>query len=255
MVEFEKSCKIPVYDTDFRGRLYLHSLLNYIQDIASEHAELLSFGRDDLHRSNQFWILSRIYVSIVRMPEWGEEIVLKTWPRGTEGLFALRDIVISDARGEKIAGATTSWVVVDITTRRPCRPGSLLQGLNHEFPSAMALERNAGKLEPVEAGEPGRYQIAVKPSDLDVNLHVNNVKYVQWVYDSMALKFLKENDPRSVEVNFLAESVDGDKMEIRTAGHRNENNCLHHSVIRQDDSRELCRILICWNPVANEKVL
>jgi medium-chain acyl-[acyl-carrier-protein] hydrolase len=119
----------------------------------------------------------------------------------------------------------------------------------------MALERNAGKLEPVEAGEPGRYQIAVKPSDLDVNLHVNNVKYVQWVYDSMALKFLKENDPRSVEVNFLAESVDGDKMEIRTAGHRNENNCLHHSVIRQDDSRELCRILICWNPVANEKVL
>ncbi|MBE0676867.1 MAG: hypothetical protein IH591_19585, partial [Bacteroidales bacterium] len=195
MVEFEKSYKVPVYDTDFRGKLYLHSLLNYIQDIASEHAELLNFGRDDLQQGNRFWILSRIYVVIHRMPEWREVVSLRTWPRGTEGLFALRDIEIRDEEGIIIAAATTSWVIVDIASRRPCRPDYLLEGMNREFPGNTALPRNAGKVSPTSDACNTAPPFRVKPADLDVNLHVNNVRYIQWVYDTMPMRFVSTTIP------------------------------------------------------------
>jgi len=255
MIEFEKSYTIPVYDSDFNGRLSVFSLFNYIQDIASEHAELLHFGRGDLQRSNQFWILSRLYAEIESFPLWGETVILRTWPRGTEGLFAMREIEVLSQGGERVAGVATSWVIVDSETRRPQRPDKLLERMNLDYPEKRTTKRSAGKPDPV--GQPYRDTeiFIVKPSDLDVNQHVNNVKYIQWVTDSFTVDFLSRHTPKTVEVSYLAESVEGDRIVVRSNEQSGENNCSLHTVIRVDDGRELCRILICWLQAPNQKVL
>jgi medium-chain acyl-[acyl-carrier-protein] hydrolase len=255
MIEFEKSYKIPVYDTDFEGKLSLFSLFNYVQDIASEHAEMLHFGRDDLQKANQFWILSRLYAEIRQFPLWGETVVLKTWPRGTEGLFALRDIAISSDEGVVIAGVTTSWVIVDTVRKRPQRPDFLLELMNNKFPDKRSLPRNAGKLTSLTLADSESAEFSVKASDLDVNHHVNNAKYILWVYDSFQTSFLAKHRVSSIEINYLSESVEGNLVIIRSQGPAGENNCSSHSVIRVDDGKELCRIMICWLPVPNQKVL
>jgi hypothetical protein len=61
---FDKNYNVHVYETGPDGRLNLLSLFNYFQDIASDHAELLGFGRDDLMKDNRFWVLSRMYAEI-----------------------------------------------------------------------------------------------------------------------------------------------------------------------------------------------
>jgi len=256
MTEFEKKFKIPVYDTDFQGRLSIISLFNYIQDIAAEHAELLHFGREDLQSKNQFWILSRLYIEIKSLPAWGETIILRTWPRGTEGIFALREIDIMDEKGESIAGATTSWVIVDSSTRRPVRPGEMLVKFNMEYPVKQAASRSADKVALTPSRFPSKSaQFSVKASDLDVNLHVNNVKYLQWAYNTRSVQFLSTNDAVSVEVNYLAEAVERDQIILLTQDTTEENNCSLHSVIKSDSEKELCRILICWHQSSNKKVL
>jgi medium-chain acyl-[acyl-carrier-protein] hydrolase len=253
MLEFEKKYRIPVYDSDFMGRLSVASFFNYIQDIASEHAELLHFGRDDLQKSNHFWILARLRAEIRSFPKWGETVILRTWPRGTEGLFALRDIEVRLENGDIIAGATTSWVIVDALSRRPQRPDVLLKRMNLEYPDKRTTLHNAGKIDlngDVPVNSPEFY---VRPSDLDVNFHVNNVKYIQWVTDTFPTAFLSCNTVVSLDVNYLSESIEGNKVIIHSKGPLLENNCSHHSVIRVDDGKELCRILIQWQPVPNEK--
>lgn len=256
MIEFEKRYKIPVYDTDFQGKLSIFSLFNYIQDIASEHAEILHFGRDDLHKNNQFWILSRIYAEIKLFPSWGETVTLRTWPRGTDGMFALRDIEIRSEKGDVIAGATTSWVIVNASTRKPQRPENLLERMNLEFPSTRATTRNAGKLVyNTPSVQTDAVPFSVVASDLDVNYHVNNVKYIQWVYNTRTVKFLEGNIATSAEINYLSEAREGDKIIINSADHPEENNSTTHSVIRVDDRKELCRLWICWHQTPNQKVL
>ena len=47
------------------------------------------------------------------LPLWGETIIVKTWPRGTDKLFALRDYEVRYPDGRSIALATSSWLIID----------------------------------------------------------------------------------------------------------------------------------------------
>jgi medium-chain acyl-[acyl-carrier-protein] hydrolase len=89
--QFEKEYTVHVYETGPDGRLNIYSLFNYMQDIASENAIMLGFGRDDLLKNNHFWVLSRMYAEITEWPRWEEKIIVKTWPNGTDKLFAMRN--------------------------------------------------------------------------------------------------------------------------------------------------------------------
>ena len=94
-LRFEKEYRVHVYETGPDGRLNLYSLFNYLQDIASDHAVKLGFGRDDLMRDNRFWVLSRMYAEISEWPKWEDNIIVKTWPAGTDKLFALRNYEVT----------------------------------------------------------------------------------------------------------------------------------------------------------------
>jgi medium-chain acyl-[acyl-carrier-protein] hydrolase len=120
--QFEKEFSIHVYETGPDGRLSLPSLFNYMQDIASDHAEKLGFGRDDLMKENRFWVLSRMYAEIVCWPLWKDTIVIKTWPNGTDKLFALRNYEVKYPDGRHIAYGTSSWLILDQATRKVQRP-------------------------------------------------------------------------------------------------------------------------------------
>jgi acyl-ACP thioesterase len=110
-----------------------------------------------------------------------------------------------------------------------------------------ALPRNAMKLEP--AGGAGRItrSFSVKISDLDINLHTNNVRYLKWVTDSYDLDFILNNIPLSAEINYLAESRINEDICIRISGDNEKSGVYNHSVTRVRDNAELCRIRIQWN--------
>jgi medium-chain acyl-[acyl-carrier-protein] hydrolase len=246
LLQYEKEYRVHVYETGPDGKLSLFSLFNYMQDIASDHAIKLGFGRDDLMRDNRFWVLSRIYAVIKKWPLWEDSIVLKTWPNGTDKLFALRNYEVRFSDGDHIASGTSSWLILDRSTKKIQRPDSVLTHFNPDLHTEISPLRYAVKIEP--AMENGQVSPAfkVKVSDLDVNLHTNNVRYLKWVSDSYDLNFILNNDPQSAEINYLAESRFDDEIMVRTSVE--EENCSfhNHSVIRTNDNKELCRIRLEW---------
>jgi len=244
--KLEKEYTVHVYETGLDGRLSIHSLFDYFQDIASDHAVQLGFGRDDLMKQNHFWVLSRMYSEIFLWPEWGENIILKTWPRGTDRLFALRDYEVRYPDGRIIARATSSWLVIDRDTKRIQRPDSIRSRLNSDTMVEKAFPRNAMKLEP--AGENARRTppFMVRISDLDINLHTNNAIYLKWITDSYDLDFTLNNVPLSAEINYLAESRFSDIIAILISEDGNDGNMVNHSIMRTSDNTELCRVRINW---------
>jgi medium-chain acyl-[acyl-carrier-protein] hydrolase len=245
-LQFEKEYRIHVYEMGPDGKLNLFSLFNYMQDIASEHAIKLGFGRDDLMRDNRFWVLSRMYAEFNTWPSWEDSIILRTWPNGIDRLFALRNYEVMYPDGRHIASGSSSWLILDRTTRKVQRPDSILSEYNPELHATESPVRYATKLEQMTGKGDVSSTFRIKASDLDINLHTNNVRYLNWVYDTYDLHFLMKNDPLSAEINYLAESVYDDEIIIRTATDKVDRRFKDHTVIRVNDNKELCKIRIGW---------
>lgn len=242
-LKFEKEYRVHVYETGPNGKLNVHSLFNYMQDIASDHAETLGFGREDLMKHNNFWVLSRLYAEVSRWPNWEDRIILRTWPNGIDKLFALRNYEMMYPNGDVIGRASSSWLILDITSKKLQRPETHFDGRKDLNVEDFSI-RNAVKLE--SAGEQGQTEhcFRIKTSDLDINLHTNNAAYLRWISDSYDLGFLMKNDPQSVEINYLAESKYDEQISIRKSDEG--GGCFNHSICRTDDGKELCRIRMLW---------
>jgi medium-chain acyl-[acyl-carrier-protein] hydrolase len=249
---FEKEYRIHVYETGPDGKLNLYSLFNYMQDIASDHAIKLGFGRDDLMAENRFWVLSRMYAEISLNPLWEETIILKTWPNGTDKLFALRNYDVKYPDGRHIASGSSSWLILDQTTKKVQRPDSILSKFYTDLNPNDSPVRYGLKLE--LSSEEGSVSLPfrIKVSDLDVNLHTNNSRYLKWVYDTYSLDFIMKHEPVSTEINYLAESKFDEEIVIKSSQDTAKADFFNHSVIRISDEKELCRIRIGWK-VANIK--
>jgi len=117
--------------------------------------------------------------------------------------------------------------------------------LDGDIPEESALNRGPGKIPPLEPDSIESPVFSVKYSDLDLNKHVNNMKYLQWVLDTYPIDHSTNKNIKSLEINYLSESFPGDN--IRIIGYEAEQGVFHHSVIRVDDGVELCRIRALWN--------
>ena len=241
-LKFEKEYQVHVYETGPNGKLTLFSLFNYLQDIASDHAEILGFGRDDLMRDNRFWVLSRLYADITTWPAWKDRIIIRTWPCGTDKIFALRSYEISYPDGSPAGFASSSWLILERETKKIQRP-DYIYDRRDLFPGKSPI-RNATKLDP--AGEQGQtsHCFRIKASDLDINLHTNNSGYLRWANDTYDFGFLMKYDPQSVEINYLAESKYGEEIMIRSSS--GDQGSYDHSIYRNDDGKELCRLRLIW---------
>jgi len=244
--QFEKDYRVHVYETGPDGKLNLYSLFNYMQDIASDHAEKLGFGRDDLMSDNRFWVLSRMYAEISELPSWKDRIIIKTWPNGTEKLFALRNYEVHYPDGKPIARGTSSWLILDQTTRKIQRPDSILTRYIPNLKTDKSPIRYASKLETAAADGQLSMGYRIKVSDLDINLHTNNVRYLKWISDTYDLDFVMKNTPQSIEINYLAESIYNEEIMIRTSVEKDNGNFYNHIIYRTVDKKELCRIRIEW---------
>jgi len=246
MIVFERKYPINIFNTDLTGRLSSGSLFSFCEDIAGRHASVLGWGRDSLMSGGNFWALSRMMVKIDRLPAALEEITLRTWPRGTDSIYALRDFEMFDEGGKVVAAATSSWIIVDYNTRKVQRPDKTLSLLNIEFPGEKAVGTNAGKIHLLPSDGQTVTPMQVKTEDIDVNLHVNNARYITWVINSYPTEHLISHIPAMIEVNYISEGHIDEAVNIITVKSSDLPASFIHSVTRQSDNSEMCRIMINW---------
>lgn len=246
MIIFERSYSVNVFNTDLTGRLSPGALFSFFEDIAGRHALELGWGRDDLMKNGFFWALSRMVVKVEQLPKTWDEVVLRTWPRGTEAIFALRDLEMYDTSGKRLAAASSSWVVVDYNTRKAQRPDKMLSDMNYRFPEERALDTNARKVPTLPAGDHEMTRLKVKLDDIDVNRHVNNARYVYWAVNCHDPEFISTHTPDTVEANYIAEGHQSELVNIFAAPVDETGSTFIYSVKRESDGSELCRLRMKW---------
>jgi medium-chain acyl-[acyl-carrier-protein] hydrolase len=195
-----------------KKQLGLYAVLNLLQDMAWFHAARQGHGRKDLEKRKNFWVLTRQKLYMERWPTWGEEIEIRTWIRPPNGAFISRDFEILHS-GERVGASTTSWLMLSAESRKPVRGDTTQLGFTPR--ADYELDFSADKINLLPESELIQLtQFEVRNSDLDLNQHVNNTRYAQWVLDSIPAAWHQTFDLHEYEVNFLAETKSGDLISI-----------------------------------------
>lgn len=214
-IKLTRQHHVACYNTDQLSRLKLASLLDFAQDMAGDHAEILGFGDDVLAPQHIAWILSRIKVQMDDYPVWRDEISITTWHRGLDGPFYIRDYQVRDAASGRLLGSiTTSWVLLDINERKMIRTSIATEedGICHDI----ALEPVASRIRlprEIEMEDCGKRLVSY--SDIDKNEHTNNVRYTVWAIDSLDREMVTANPIRSFEINFVREARPDETVDLR----------------------------------------
>lgn len=213
MIKYTKDLTIQCFEADASWRLKPASFMNLAQEAAGNHAVYLGFGYDDLIVSNTAWILSRVHVEFVDTPKWREDITLTTWHKGLNRLFFLRDFVLTDKEGRERVKATTSWLVLDLTTRRLVRDPKLME--EGTVCTENAIETPADKVQmPKDVESVHVMDHTVAYSDVDMNGHANNAMYMQWAMDAVDYDIASTRAVKEFTINFNHEIKPGNTVSL-----------------------------------------
>lgn len=226
MMKYIVKHRLTCYETDAAWRLKPASFMNMAQEAAGCHAVELGFGYDDLIATNTAWILSRVRVDFLDTPLWREDMTLTTWHKGLNRLFFLRDFIMTDSEGRERVKATTSWLVMNLETRRLVRDPNLME--DSTICTENAIETPADKVQMPKDKEPVFVMNhLVSYSDVDTNGHTNNAMYMHWAMDAVDYEISSQRSVKSFTINFNHETKPGDLVAISKV------------VVEQEDGRHV----------------
>lgn len=242
-VIYSQSFRVRAYEMDSQGLAKPETLLNYLQEAAAQHAHRLGFSVLDLNKKNLTWVLSRYHILIHRYPAWGSEVSVRTWPAQGEGLFAIRDFEASDEEGP-FAAATSSWMVLDLSTKKPVSVGKNLP----EYPlhEERVLDDPFLALPGLDRIDQER-SFTVLQNDLDFNRHVNNAVYIRWGLEGVPKDVLLFRRPQSIEITYRKQVFYGDIIQSRIQKSAEDpEGTFFHQIYREKDGQELARLRTVW---------
>ncbi len=210
---YDETFSLRSRDCDLNEVWRPSAILETMQDTAGAHSKLLGCGREDLVKNNIVWVLSRCEIQMDRYPHSGETVTVHTFPVPTRICFFPRYFIFTDARGEMIGKAGSLWLLLDLGTRRMMPPGEVGRLIpdNRNLSVPMNLPATVGNLQ----GEEFVSEYHPVYTDLDVNGHVNNARYADWLCNTLGIEIMREYEPDHLILNYNHEVLPGSVVTLR----------------------------------------
>lgn len=207
---YEKNYLLTDMHTDAFGRAKPSALLSFAQDIAGEHASLLSDSWEELQKKHLFWAVSRHNLEVLQPPKIGQTLLLRTWPMETTRVAYPRAVEGYDQNGTLLFRVVSLWVLMDTEKRSlvlPGKGGLTINGCNRGCEGAIPGSLLPGIYENTDCR-------TVVFSELDRNRHMNNTRYLDWIADLLPLSFHENHYLSSCTVCYLQELTLGQSLRL-----------------------------------------
>lgn len=234
----EYSFKIREYESGKSGYAELPMICNYMQEAAVRNAGELGFSRRDFAAAGEdiSWVLTKMRVRMERYPKWGEEVRVGTFPRGGRKIVSWRDYIVSDGEGNRLGVGTTEWVLMDLKLRKILAiPERVFAAANTEREPVLGLSPFT-RIAPTgtEPGSGARMFVA-QNSHIDMNGHVNNVHYIEWMLEPTPGCL-----PRDMEIVFRSETFAGERVFVEAS--EREDGSTYRRVFAADGKEHIVAV-------------
>ena len=240
------------FHCDFSGHLCLGHLGNHLLNAADFHATGRGFGMKHLLGIQRAWVLSRLAIEMEEMPQQLEHFNVETWIEGAMKYFTQRNFAITGDNGKVYGYGRSVWAMIDTTSRQMADIFAVENGAINEFIVA-------DKPCPIEKGDRVKMDneaelvrtLDTYYHDIDINGHVNSVKYIEHVIDLWDIPWHREHQIKRFDIAYVAETHPGDQLHF----YREQVSPLTYCVriVKTDQATqtntEVCRCKIIWTPL------
>ena len=206
--------------------LRLASFFKIMQDVIMHDSDERHIGYDVLRKKNLIWVVTRIQLEIIRMPKYEEEVRAITYPDKFMKVFYPRHFRLETLNGEPLIKFSSIWVLLDATSRKPIMYypfDDVLPEchLDDELSLPPKVEVNDGELVEIRK---------IHYSDVDLNNHLNNTRYIEILSDVHDSSFYNEHQVKKVTINYVKEIKEGSSVEVYSS--KGNPECIQ---IKSDD--------------------
>lgn len=202
------------FHCDFAGRLFIGHLGNHLLNAADFHSTDRGFGMHYLMTINRSWVLSRLAIEMDELPEQYSKFTVETWVESAMRYFTSRNFRVVDTESGKVYGYGRSiWAMIDTESRQPTDIFAIDNGAINQWIVAdkeCPIDKG-GRVKMGDEAQPVR-TIDTYYNDVDINGHVNSVKYIEHVLDLWSLEWYKEHSVKRFEIAYVAEAHAGDRL-------------------------------------------
>ena len=209
MMMFEKEYELRAADFDRYDRIHPSSILSLFQDVAGIHANNLGIGFDALMEKKTIWVLTKVRYRLVGTPRRYETVRVRTWPLPPGRINFRREYCIETPQGEVLVQGTSEWVVVHSEKRRVLPATNVYPG--DDYCTDSFFEPRLAKVPQFTAEGEG---VRVTPgfTQLDINGHINNTRYADYVMDALAP--CAATAVRELQIDYHRELLAGQSVQL-----------------------------------------
>lgn len=231
---FENDYRIKFYDVDKHMNCKISSLVNYLWDVVVAQSEYLGETHGTHINNNLVWLLLKYDIKIYEYPKINDVITADTVVIGVKKFYGYRTHTIRNQEGKVMVEISSIAILVDFDKRRPTKVTQEqydIYGLDGELQEHLPLD-DLATVENIDIEK----VYEVKNSDIDLNNHMNNIKYIERAIDSVPADIMGDYCLEGVKILFKKESVLGEHMTVTTQIIKHEDSKITtiHNIMGED---------------------
>lgn len=241
---FDKQFEIRYFEVNKNGIASPTTILTLLEETAAEHCDSINYNLFQLEAANIGWVLVSGVLEMERYPNYKEKIRIRTWLSEYTSIKGIRENIIYDEENNVIGRAKGIWVFFDIERRRPAKIFDEIKE-KWSFCSEESISYNVSEKILVIDKPDCELEFKVNRHDTDMNKHVNNIKYLQWVLESVPEDIINNYYLHSIDGRFIAEANYGQTI-LSLTKNDIENESFIHTIKTEGDDKVCATAKTIW---------
>lgn len=244
---FEKEFQLRYFEMDRNGLASPVAILTLLEETASDHCLSIDYGLPYLFTQDIGWLLLSGFMQMDRYPSFKEKITIKTWLSAYKNIRGYRENLIMDESGTVIGRAKGQWLFYNIARRRPVPIFDQIREQWSFHPEASVEHDIISPTTPVS--EPDyTSSFKVRRFDLDSNKHVSNLRYLQWLLETIPDDVMDNCFLHTIDGRFIEEAHLEDEIVSKSANLEDQLG-FSHCISNSATGRGCATAVTKWKPL------